>query len=80
MQEQITKEQIRKRVVRSGNGGAVWVPKDWLGEEIIVTRILRSLEKQFKVKIQVHFFTWSSFSAKSKLVEEIKNDGIILLG
>ena len=39
MQEQIIKEQIRKKVTRSGNGGAVWVPKDWLGEEIIVTRI-----------------------------------------
>ncbi|MBI2107223.1 nucleotidyltransferase domain-containing protein [Candidatus Woesearchaeota archaeon] len=33
------KEQIRKRVARSGNSGAVWVPKDWLGEEIIVTRL-----------------------------------------
>ena len=39
MQNQILKEQIRKKVVRSGNGGAVWVPRDWLGEEIIVTRI-----------------------------------------
>ncbi|MEK6907215.1 MAG: DUF2080 family transposase-associated protein [Nanoarchaeota archaeon] len=39
MQNLIIKEQIRKRVARSGNGGAVWVPKDWLGEEIIVTRI-----------------------------------------
>ncbi|HBE02769.1 MAG TPA: hypothetical protein DC049_09875, partial [Spirochaetia bacterium] len=33
------KEQIRRKVARSGNGGAVWVPKDWLGEEIIVTRL-----------------------------------------
>lgn len=39
MQELLIKEQIRKKVARSGNGGAVWVPKDWLGEEIIVTRI-----------------------------------------
>ena len=30
------KEQIRKIVVKSGNGGAVWVPKDWLGEEVVV--------------------------------------------
>lgn len=35
----IVKEQIRKRVARSGNSGAVWVPKEWLGEEILVTRI-----------------------------------------
>jgi predicted nucleotidyltransferase/putative transposon-encoded protein len=34
---QITvKEQLMKRVVRSGNGGAVWVPKTWLGQEVIV--------------------------------------------
>lgn len=39
MQNLILKEQIRKKVTRSGNGGAVWVPKEWLGEEIIVTRI-----------------------------------------
>jgi len=39
MQNQIIKEQIRKKVVKSGNGGAVWVPKNWLGEEIMVTRI-----------------------------------------
>lgn len=39
MQNQIIKEQIRKKVARSGNGGAVWVPKDWLGEEILVTRL-----------------------------------------
>lgn len=31
-------EQLVKRVVSSGNGGAVWVPKSWLGEEIIVIR------------------------------------------
>ncbi len=30
------KEQIIKPVVKSGNGGAVWVPKAWLGEEVIV--------------------------------------------
>lgn len=39
MQRQIIKEQIRKRVARSGNSGAVWVPKNWLGEEILVTRL-----------------------------------------
>ncbi len=30
-------EQIVKTVVTSGNGGAVWVPKDWIGEEVVVT-------------------------------------------
>ncbi|MBI2652177.1 nucleotidyltransferase domain-containing protein [Candidatus Woesearchaeota archaeon] len=30
------KEQIVKTVVKSGNGGAVWVPKDWLGQEVVV--------------------------------------------
>lgn len=37
--DNMVKEQLRKRVARSGNSGAVWVPKDWLGEEIIVTRL-----------------------------------------
>ena len=31
-------EQLTKRVVSSGNGGAIWVPRSWLGEEIIVIR------------------------------------------
>jgi len=39
IQKLAIKEQIVKKVVKSGNGGAVWVPKDWLGEEIIVTRL-----------------------------------------
>src|SRR3989338_7348484 len=30
------REQIVKTVVRSGNGGAIWVPKDWLGQEVVV--------------------------------------------
>lgn len=38
MQNLAIKEQIVKQVVKSGNGGAVWVPKDWLGEEVIVIR------------------------------------------
>lgn len=36
VQKLAIKEQIVKRVVKSGNGGAVWVPKDWLGQEVIV--------------------------------------------
>lgn len=38
----IIKEQIVKTVVKSGNGGAVWVPKNWLGEEVIVILPKRS--------------------------------------
>ena len=36
MQKLAVKEQIVKTVVKSGNGGAVWVPKDWLGQEVVV--------------------------------------------
>jgi len=30
------REMVRKKVVRSGTGGAVWVPVKWLGKEVIV--------------------------------------------
>ncbi|HLD06535.1 MAG TPA: DUF2080 family transposase-associated protein [Candidatus Nanoarchaeia archaeon] len=30
------REQLVKTVVRSGNGGAVWVPRGWLGKEVVV--------------------------------------------
>ena len=36
IQKLAVKEQIVKTVVKSGNGGAVWVPKNWLGQEVIV--------------------------------------------
>lgn len=36
LQQLAIKEQLTKRVVRSGNGGAVWVPKTWLGEEVVI--------------------------------------------
>lgn len=36
MQNIAVKEQLVKTVVKSGNGGAVWVPKNWLGQEVIV--------------------------------------------
>jgi predicted nucleotidyltransferase len=36
--QQQVKEQIVKTVVRSGNGGAVWVPKEWRGEEVVIIR------------------------------------------
>jgi putative transposon-encoded protein len=30
------KELIEKKVAKSGNGGAVWVPKRWLGEKVVI--------------------------------------------
>ena len=36
IQKLAVKEQIIKTVVKSGNGGAVWVPKNWMGEEVVV--------------------------------------------
>lgn len=50
-----------------------------LTQEIKVTKVVRKLEKQFKVKIQVHYFTRDNLCGKNKLVEEIKRDGIDLL-
>src|SRR3989344_4989943 len=61
------KEQIVKTVVRSGNGGAVWVPKNWLGQEVIVIlpqkpkldvkeRIIHLLEPYLKDIISVFIY------------------------
>ena len=61
------REQIVKTVVRSGNGGAVWVPKNWLGQEVIVIlpqkpkldvkeRIIRLLEPYLKDVISVFIY------------------------
>ncbi len=43
-------EQLIKRVVSSGNGGAVWVPRSWLGEEVIV---IRPEKPEFNVKERI---------------------------
>ena len=84
MQNPIIKEQIRKKVARSGNGGAVWVPKDWLGEEIIVTRIETpklSLEEELinillpYLKDTCGIFLYGSYARK----EETKNSDIDVL-
>lgn len=61
------REQLIKPVVKSGNGGAVWVPKDWLGQEVIVIlperpqvnirqNILRKLEPRLKDVIGVYLY------------------------
>jgi len=44
------KEQIVKTVVPSGNGGAVWVPKNWLGQEVVVI-LPKKPELEIKEKI-----------------------------
>ncbi|PIN68849.1 hypothetical protein COV93_07725 [Candidatus Woesearchaeota archaeon CG11_big_fil_rev_8_21_14_0_20_43_8] len=36
LKELEVKEIIRKDVKASGNGGAVWVPRRWLGQNVIV--------------------------------------------
>ena len=61
------REQIVKTVVKSGNGGAVWVPKDWLGQEVVVIlpqkpeleikeKIIRLLEPYLKDIISVFIY------------------------
>lgn len=52
---------------------------DDLSGEIEVTKIVNGMESKFEKVIQVHFFTKKTFSKKSKLVDEIKRDGISLL-
>jgi len=67
IQKLAIKEQIVKTVVKSGNGGAVWVPKDWLGEEVVVIlpekpkfdikeRIIHLLEPYLKDIISVGIY------------------------
>src|SRR3989344_8231409 len=61
------KEQLKKKVVKSGNGGAVWVPKAWLGEEVVVIlpekprldvreRIIHQLEPHLKDIVSVSLY------------------------
>ena len=67
LQKLAVKEQIVKTVVKSGNGGAVWVPKDWLGQEVVVIlpekpkfglkeRIIHLLEPYLKDIISVAIY------------------------
>lgn len=66
-QQLAIKEQIVKTVVKSGNGGAVWVPKAWLGEEVVVIlpekpkfdlkeRVIHLLEPHLKDIISVWIY------------------------
>lgn len=67
IQKLAIREQIVKTVVKSGNGGAVWVPKDWMGEEVVVIlpekpklglreRIIHLLEPYLKDIISVGIY------------------------
>ena len=49
-------------------------------QEMEITRIVKKLEKQFGKEVQIHYFTEKSFNAKNKLTDEIKRDGISVLG
>ncbi|HLC55290.1 MAG TPA: DUF2080 family transposase-associated protein [Candidatus Nanoarchaeia archaeon] len=56
--QQMIKEQIQKTVVKSGNGGAVWVPKDWLGEKVIVIlpeKTKQGMKKQILQLLEPYF-------------------------
>lgn len=78
------KEQIIKPVVRSGNSGAVWVPRNWLGENVLVIRIEKPInwkERLFKIlkpyleKI-IGVFIYGSYARKE---ETSKSDIDILI-
>ena len=70
------REQVMKTVVKSGNGGAVWVPRGWLGEEVVVIlpqklelkeRIFNSLAPHFKDIISVCIY--GSYARKEQTEE-----------
>ncbi len=78
MQKLAIKEQLVKKVVRSGNGGAVWVPKNWLGQEVIVIlpdkpklnikeRVIHLLEPYLKDIIAV--FIYGSYARHEETKE-----------
>ena len=72
------REQIVKTVVKSGNGGAVWVPKGWLGQEVVVIlpqkpkleikeKIIHLLEPYLKDIISV--FIYGSYARHEQIKE-----------
>ncbi|MBI2558551.1 nucleotidyltransferase domain-containing protein [Candidatus Woesearchaeota archaeon] len=86
IQKLAVKEQLVKNVVKSGNGGAVWVPKDWLGQEVVVIlpdkpklsprrRVLRILEPYLKDVIAV--FIYGSY-ARHEETEESDIDVMVI--
>lgn len=60
---------------------ALVVSKKDAAQELTVMHIIDSLSAQFKRKVQAHYFTEDEFaSSKSALLEDIRNDGIELIG
>ncbi len=85
-QELAIKEQIVKKVVKSGNGGAVWVPRGWLGQEVVVIlpekprmelreKIIHLLEPYLKDIISV--FLYGSY-ARHEETKESDVDVVVL--
>ncbi len=48
-------------------------------EELLITESIDKLEKRFGKEIQTHYLTEKEFSSNTKLVQEIKKDGIVIL-
>lgn len=47
-------------------------------EELLITEIVDKLEKRFGKEIQIHHLTEKEFSGNTKLIQEIKKDGIVV--
>ena len=56
------------------------IVSDSVKDGIKISRIVKKIEQMFTITIQVHFFLTESFSGKSSLLQEIKNEGIDLMG
>ena len=51
-----------------------------ISNELIINNIVNEINQTFGIEIQVHYFSKEEFkSSKSDLIEEIKNDEIILI-
>lgn len=48
-------------------------------EELLITGIVEKLERRFEKEIQIHYFTEKEFLGNTKLIQEIKKDGIVVL-
>jgi len=47
-------------------------------EELLITEIVDRLEKRFGKEIQTHYLTENDFLNNTKLVNEIKKDGVVI--
>jgi len=58
---------------------AIVVKEKAVEEELLITELVDKIKKRFNKQIQPHFLTGKEFEGKSRLAEEIKRDGIVLL-